>query len=157
MPNAPESGQDILSHVPTGPLAGIKAIDLTEFIFGPYATQVLGDLGAEVIKIESPDGDRQRHGRFAKTENMSAIFMALNRNKRSVTLDLKSEEGRAKLRALLPDAHVFIHNIRADAIARLTRADVKSDRAAGQRAGVVVAAIGTGALAWPSPLGLPRR
>jgi len=103
----------------TGPLAGIKIVDLTEFIFGPYATQMLGDLGAEVIKIESPEGDRQRHGRFAKSENMSAIFMALNRNKRSVTLDLKSEDGRAKLRALLPDAHVFIHNIRAEAIARL--------------------------------------
>ena len=107
MPNAP------------GPLAGIKVVDLTEFIFGPYATQMLGDLGAEVIKIESPDGDRQRHGRFARTENMSAIFMALNRNKRSVTLDLKSDSGRAKLRGLLPDAQVFIHNVRADAIARL--------------------------------------
>ncbi|HLY05520.1 MAG TPA: CoA transferase [Rhizomicrobium sp.] len=103
----------------SGPLAGIKVVDLTEFIFGPYATQMLGDLGADVIKIESPDGDRQRHGRFAKTGNMSAIFMALNRNKRSVTLDLKSEDGRAALRALLPDAQVFIHNIRADAIARL--------------------------------------
>jgi crotonobetainyl-CoA:carnitine CoA-transferase CaiB-like acyl-CoA transferase len=103
----------------TGPLAGIKVIDLTEFIFGPYATQMLGDLGADVIKVESPDGDRQRHGRFARTENMSAIFMALNRNKRSVTLDLKSEDGRTKLRELLPNAHVFIHNIRADAIARL--------------------------------------
>jgi len=103
----------------TGPLAGVKVIDLTEFIFGPYATQMLGDLGAEVIKIESPDGDRQRHGRFAMSRNMSAIFMALNRNKRSVTLDLKSEDGRARLRALLPDAQVFIHNIRADAIARL--------------------------------------
>ena len=104
---------------PAGPLAGIRIVDLTEFIFGPYATQMLGDLGAEVIKIESPEGDRQRHGRFAKTQSMSAIFMALNRNKRSVTLDLKSEEGRAKLRALLGTAHVFIHNIRADAIARL--------------------------------------
>lgn len=103
----------------TGPLAGIRVVDLTEFIFGPYATQMLGDLGAEVIKIESPDGDRQRHGRFARTETMSAIFMALNRNKRSVTLDLKTGEGRAKLRALLPDAQVFIHNIRTDAIARL--------------------------------------
>jgi crotonobetainyl-CoA:carnitine CoA-transferase CaiB-like acyl-CoA transferase len=103
----------------TGPLAGIKVIDLTEFIFGPYATQMLGDLGADIIKIESPDGDRQRHGRFAKTENMSAIFMALNRNKRSVTLDLKSESGREKLRGLLADAQVFIHNIRGDAIARL--------------------------------------
>lgn len=102
-----------------GPLAGIRVIDLTEFIFGPYATQMLGDLGADVIKVESPEGDRQRHGRFAKSQNMSAIFMALNRNKRSIALDLKSDDGRAKLRALLPDAQVFIHNIRADAIARL--------------------------------------
>jgi len=102
-----------------GPLAGVKVIDLTEFIFGPYATQMLGDLGADVIKVESPDGDRQRHGRFAKTEAMSAIFMALNRNKRSVTLDLKSEDGRAKLRTLVAGAQVFIHNIRAEAIARL--------------------------------------
>ena len=103
----------------TGPLAGIRVIDLTEFIFGPYATQMLGDLGADVIKIESPEGDRQRHGRFARSANMSAIFMALNRNKRSVTLDLKTDDGRAQLRSLIPGAQVFIHNIRGDAIARL--------------------------------------
>ena len=103
-----------------GPLAGVTVIDLTEFIFGPYATQTLGDLGAEVIKIESPDGDRQRHGaKHATNADMGSIFMTLNRNKRSVTLDLKTEEGRAKLRALIPDAHVFIHNVRADAMARL--------------------------------------
>lgn len=103
-----------------GPLAGITVIDLTEFIFGPYATQTLGDLGADIIKVEGPEGDRQRHsGKYAANADMGSVYMALNRNKRSVTLDLKSEEGRAKLRALIPGAHVFIHNVRADAIARL--------------------------------------
>ncbi len=103
-----------------GPLGGVRVLDLTEFIFGPYATQTLGDLGADVIKIENPGGDRQRHGsKHAKSENMSALFMTMNRNKRSVVLDLKTEEGAAKLRALIPTAQVFIHNVRADAMARL--------------------------------------
>ncbi len=106
--------------MPHGPLHGVTVIDLTEYIFGPYATQTLGDLGADVIKVENPDGDRQRRGtKHANSETMGATFMALNRNKRSVTLDLKAEEDRARLRALLPQAQVFIHNIRADAVARL--------------------------------------
>ena len=103
-----------------GPLDGVRVLDLTEFIFGPYATQTLGDLGADVIKIENPGGDRQRHGsKHAKSENMSALFMTMNRNKRSVVLDLKAEADAAKLRALIPTAQVFIHNVRADAMARL--------------------------------------
>ena len=103
-----------------GPLDGVRVLDLTEFIFGPYATQTLGDLGADVIKIENPGGDRQRHGsKHAKSEDMSALFMTMNRNKRSVVLDLKAEADREKLRALIPTANVFIHNVRADAMARL--------------------------------------
>ncbi|HEY4124523.1 MAG TPA: CoA transferase [Rhizomicrobium sp.] len=103
-----------------GPLAGIRIIDLTEFIFGPYATQTLGDMGAEIIKIENPGGDRQRHsGKFAKNDDMGSVYMALNRNKQSVTLDLKEETAREKLRALIPTAQVFIHNVRSDAMARL--------------------------------------
>jgi crotonobetainyl-CoA:carnitine CoA-transferase CaiB-like acyl-CoA transferase len=103
-----------------GPLHGVRVIDLTEFIFGPYATQILGDLGADIIKVENPGGDRQRHGsKFAKNEDMGATFMSMNRNKRSITLDLKVEEAREKLRALIPTANVFIHNVRADAMARL--------------------------------------
>jgi crotonobetainyl-CoA:carnitine CoA-transferase CaiB-like acyl-CoA transferase len=106
--------------MPQAPLAGVTIIDLTEFIFGPYATQTLGDLGAEVIKVENPGGDRQRKtGKSAKSEDMSALFMTLNRNKRSVVLDLKTEEGRSRLRALIPAAQVFIHNVRADAMGRL--------------------------------------
>jgi len=104
----------------TGPLHGVRVLDLTSFIFGPYATQTLGDLGAEIVKIESPEGDQQRYGqKNTKSGNMSSGFVSLNRNKRSVTLDLKTEEGRAKLAALVPTAHAFIHNVRADAMARL--------------------------------------
>ena len=103
-----------------GPLDGVRVLDLTEFIFGPYATQTLGDLGADVIKIENPGGDRQRHGsKFARHEDMGATFMTMNRNKRSVTLDLKADADREKLRALIPTANVFIHNVRVDAMARL--------------------------------------
>jgi crotonobetainyl-CoA:carnitine CoA-transferase CaiB-like acyl-CoA transferase len=103
-----------------GPLHGVTVLDLTGFIFGPYATQTLGDLGADVIKIESPEGDGQRRGtKHAKNENMGAGFMTLNRNKRSVTLDLKTDDGREQLQKMVPSAQVFIHNVRADAIARL--------------------------------------
>ncbi len=103
-----------------GPLAGVRVLDLTEFIFGPYATQTLADLGAEVIKIETPNGDRQRHsGKHATHPEMGSVFMALNRNKQSLVLDLKRESDRDRLRDLIPTAQVFIHNIRADAIERL--------------------------------------
>lgn len=103
-----------------GPLAGVRIIDLTEFIFGPYATQTLGDMGAEVIKVENPGGDRQRHsGKYGKHDDMGSVYMALNRNKKSITLDLKDEAAREKLRALIPTAQVFIHNVRVDAMARL--------------------------------------
>ncbi len=104
----------------TGPLSGVTVLDLTEFIFGPYATQTLGDLGADIVKIENPGGDRQRHsGKHAKRQDMGSLYMALNRNKRSLMLDLKTETDRGKLRDLVPKAQVFIHNIRADAVDRL--------------------------------------
>ena len=88
-----------------GPLAEVRILDLTTFIFGPYATQILGDLGADVIKIEGPDGDPQRPtAKSAKNPEMGATFMTLNRNKRSVVLDLKNEADRAKLHRLVPDS-----------------------------------------------------
>src|SRR6201991_2841568 len=103
-----------------GPLHGITVIDLTSFIFGPYATQTLGDLGADVIKVEAPGGDKQRYGlKQNKSKDMGSSFMMLNRNKKSITLDLKLEEDREKLRALIPKAHVFIHNVRNSAMAGL--------------------------------------
>ncbi|HEV2365442.1 MAG TPA: CoA transferase [Caulobacteraceae bacterium] len=103
-----------------GPLAGIRVVDLTQFILGPYATQTLGDLGADVIKVEAPEGDRQRRmGKAPKSDNMGPVFVSLNRNKRSVVLDLTADKGRAALRALIATADMFIHNMRPEAIARL--------------------------------------
>jgi crotonobetainyl-CoA:carnitine CoA-transferase CaiB-like acyl-CoA transferase len=103
-----------------GPLHGVTVLDLTSFIFGPYATQTLGDLGAEIIKIEAPEGDKQRFGlKQNNSKNMGSTFMTLNRNKKSVTLDLKKEEDREKLRALIPTAQVFIHNVRTSAMNQL--------------------------------------
>ena len=103
-----------------GPLHGVTIIDLTSFIFGPYATQTLGDLGAEVIKVEAPSGDKQRFGlKQNKSKNMGSTFMMLNRNKKSVALDLKLEADREKLRALIPTAQVFIHNVRTSAMDQL--------------------------------------
>lgn len=105
----------------SGPLAGIRVIDMTQFVLGPYATQLLGDLGAEVIKVETPAGDRQRRemGKIAPAEDVSATFLQLNRNKRSIVLDLKAPGDRDHLRALIGTADVFVHNMRPEAIGRL--------------------------------------
>jgi len=101
-------------------LEGIRIIDLTTVIFGPYATQMLADLGAEVIKIESPTGDTPRYmGRFKKTPYMGGTHMTVNRGKKSVVLDLKKPEDAEVLRKLISTADVFVHNVRAKAIGRL--------------------------------------
>jgi crotonobetainyl-CoA:carnitine CoA-transferase CaiB-like acyl-CoA transferase len=102
-----------------GALAGVRVVDLTQFVLGPYATQTLGDLGADVIKIEEPSGDRQRGGKAPNSRTMGPVFVALNRNKRSVALDLKGEPGRRALRKLVTTADIFIHNMRPEAVARL--------------------------------------
>lgn len=102
-------------------LGGIKVVDLTSVVFGPYATQILVDLGAEVTKVEPPGlGDMARHiGPSVATPGMSPAFFAINAGKRSVALDLKSEDGRERMRALLADADVFVLNVRGAAAARL--------------------------------------
>ena len=102
-----------------GPLNGVRVIDLTQFVLGPYCTQTLGDLGADVIKVEEPGGDRQRGGKSPNSTTMGPTFVALNRNKRSVALDLKNEPGRRALRKLIATGDIFIHNMRPEAIARL--------------------------------------
>lgn len=104
----------------SGPLAGVRVVDLTQFVLGPYATQTLGDLGADVIKVEEPAGDRQRRGGKApRSATMGPLFVALNRNKLSVALDLKSEPGRRALARLIRTADIFIHNMRPESVARL--------------------------------------
>jgi crotonobetainyl-CoA:carnitine CoA-transferase CaiB-like acyl-CoA transferase len=108
-----------MSEANGGALSGVRVVDLTQFVLGPYATQTLGDLGADVIKIEEPSGDRQRSGKAPNSKTMGPLFVALNRNKRSVVLDLKTDPGRAALAKLVKTADIFIHNMRPEAIARL--------------------------------------
>lgn len=104
---------------PSSPLAGVKVLDLTSVVFGPYATQILGDLGADVIKVESPEGDTTRYTGPARSEGMAALFMGVNRNKRSIVLDLKQPEGVEALMRLIEQADVFVHSIRPQKIDRL--------------------------------------
>lgn len=101
-------------------LEGIRIVDLTSIVFGPYCTQTLADMGADVIKVEPPTGDLFRiAGRPPKTPLMGACHMTLNRGKRSIVLDLKDEADAATMRALIAGADVFIHNVRGKAIERL--------------------------------------
>ncbi len=102
-----------------GPLSGVRVLDLTTVVMGPAATQILGDLGADVVKIESGPGDSMRWVGPFRHEGMGPLFLQSNRNKRSVVLDLKSAEGRAALSALIVDADVLTYNIRPQAMQRL--------------------------------------
>jgi crotonobetainyl-CoA:carnitine CoA-transferase CaiB-like acyl-CoA transferase len=113
-------------------LEGVKIVDLSSVVFGPYCTRILADLGAEVVKVEGPAGDTMRYtARPAKTRGMGPGHMTLNRGKKAVQLDLKKPEDLAAIRDLIRDADVFIHNVRAKAIERLGLgyADVKALRA----------------------------
>lgn len=103
----------------SGPLAGIKVVDLTTVGMGPYATQLLGDMGADVVKVESPEGDPFRDIAPAKNHRMGAAFLNLNRNKRSIALDLKSAGDHEALLRLLESADVFVSNVRPDALKKL--------------------------------------
>jgi crotonobetainyl-CoA:carnitine CoA-transferase CaiB-like acyl-CoA transferase len=104
---------------PTGPLAGIRVVDMTSVGMGPYATQILGDMGAEVIKIESPEGDVFRHAAPARNPNMGATFLNLNRNKQLMVLNLKDENDLRELKKLIDSADVFVSNVRPQSLRRL--------------------------------------
>ena len=101
------------------PLDGIKVLDLTRVLAGPYATMLLSDLGAEVIKIEQPGiGDESRN--FGPFKNgFSLYFMSVNRGKQSVTLDLKTERGQAIFKQLLEQADILVENFRPGTMEKL--------------------------------------
>ena len=101
-------------------LEGIRVADMTSVIFGPYGTQTLADCGADVVKIEPPEGDQfRRAGKPANTRTMGACHMTLNRGKRSIALDLRKSEDKQVMRDLLAGSDVFIHNVRSAGIERL--------------------------------------
>lgn len=101
------------------PLEGYRILDLTSVVLGPYCTQLLGDLGADVIKIESPDGDIMRHAGPMISQGMGPIYLTINRNKRAMTLDLKTAGAKEILRKLVGSADCLFHNIRAAGMKRL--------------------------------------
>ena len=107
----------------TGPLAGVKIVDMSSVVLGPFATLIFGDLGADVVKIESAQpgkaGDTMRYAGASPTGDLGPIFTSLNRNKKSVQLDAKTDQGKAAIIALLKDADVFFHNVRLAGMARL--------------------------------------
>ena len=103
----------------SGPLSGLRVVDLTGMVMGPYCTQIMADMGADVIKVEPPEGDGTRYISVGPAPGMGGVFVNINRGKRSVVLDLRSEAGKAGLRSLIQRADVFIHSMRGKAIAKL--------------------------------------
>ena len=108
-----------------GPLPGLRVVDLSTVLAGPYATMILADLGADVVKVEPPEGDATRGwgppwvGNAADGTRTAAYFLAVNRNKRSIVLDLRSPDGADVLRRLLADADVLVENFRPGSLGRL--------------------------------------
>jgi crotonobetainyl-CoA:carnitine CoA-transferase CaiB-like acyl-CoA transferase len=109
----------VVTEARPGPLSGIKILDLTTVVLGPLATQILGDLGAEVIKIEAPGGDIMRYAGPSRHREMGHVFLNLNRNKRSLVLDLKHPDAALIMLALVRQSDVLMHNMRPQAMARL--------------------------------------
>ena len=102
-----------------GPLQGIKVVEMTSVVLGPWACQMLADMGADVVKIEQPRGDSNRSLGAANNPGMAALYLTCNRNKRSIVLDLRVDGARDALLALVKDADVFVHNNRPQVMTKL--------------------------------------
>jgi crotonobetainyl-CoA:carnitine CoA-transferase CaiB-like acyl-CoA transferase len=100
-------------------LDGVRVIDLTSVVFGPYSTQILADYGADVVKVEVPEGDIMRYAGHAPERGMGPVFVNLNRGKRSIVLDIRTPGGKAALEALIRGADLLVHNVRRKPMARL--------------------------------------
>jgi crotonobetainyl-CoA:carnitine CoA-transferase CaiB-like acyl-CoA transferase len=117
-----------LAAAATGPLKGVRILDLTSVVFGAYATQMLGDLGADVVKVEFPGGRRggggdimrwAGHGQPGGPEDLGPIYLTINRNKRSLLIDLREEEAARKMRKLIAGCDVFVATVRYEGLKRL--------------------------------------
>ena len=102
-----------------GPLAGLRIVDMTSVVMGPYATQIMGDLGADVIKVESGSGDTLRQNGRGRHPGMGPLFLQMDRSKRSIVLDLKKPEGLEAMLRLLATADVFLFNVRPASMKRI--------------------------------------
>ena len=112
----------------SGPLSGLKVLELTSVVLGPWAAQTMADMGADVIKIEAPFGDSNRQLGASRNPGMAALYLSNNRNKRSLVLDLKQESARDALLPIVKDCDVFLHNNRPQVMTklRLEYEDIKS-------------------------------
>lgn len=108
-----------MADASTLPLSGVRVLDMTTVIFGPYTTMMLGDFGADVIKIEPPGGDMTRAIGPARSAGMSSLFLGANRNKRSIMLDLKREVAKEAMWRLIDSADMLVHNVRPQKMAAL--------------------------------------
>ena len=130
MSSAERAGAGRAPRAVDGPLSGYRILDLTTVVLGPYATRILGDMGADVIKVEPPEGDMLREIGPSGSPGMAPIHLALGSSKRSVVLDLKRPRARDALLRLAAGADAFVHSMRPGAIARLglTCEDLRSAR-----------------------------
>ena len=148
-------GSDSAPLRPAGPLAGLRVVDCSTVLAGPYCTMLLGDLGAEVIKIEPPDGDATRGwgppwvGEGA--QRTAAYYLAINRNKRAIRLDLKTTEGAGVLRRLLARGDAVVENYRVGGFARLGFDDAELDRINPALVHLAISGFGTSGASAPLP------
>src|SRR5205809_2747878 len=116
-PGSAPLGDEDVPALPVSALTGVRVLDLTRFLAGPFCTAILADMGADVVKVEAPrGGDEGRYG-YPTAGGVPVFFLALNRNKRGITLDLRHEEGRALLRRLLPHFDVLVENFAGGTLA----------------------------------------